>query len=97
MEEIKKEQVEELAILARLGLTEKEKVSLQVEMTSFLEYFSMLEEVDTSKIQPTNQVTGLGNVYRDDIIKKCKISVKDLLENVPDHEGTFIKVKKVLE
>lgn len=97
MKEITKDQVEELAKLARLGLTEDEKKSLAKEMTAFLNYVEMLQEVDTKNIKSTNETTGLRNVYRKDEIKDCNITPEDLLANVPELEGTFIKVKKVLE
>jgi len=97
MKEITKEQVRELAVLARLGLTEQEVVSLAKEMTDFLDYFQALEEVDTERVAPTSQVSGLKNVLRDDVRKVTKLNINDKLQNVPLREKDFIKVKKVLE
>lgn len=97
MKEISIQQVEDLAKLARLGLTENEKLSLAKEMTAILNYARMLDEVDTETVQPTSQVAGLYNVLRKDEIVPTDISVDDRLKNAPVKENTFIKVKKVLE
>lgn len=97
MKEISLKQVEELARLARLGLTEQEKASLAKEMTVILNYVQILDEVSTKNIQPTNQVTGLNSVLRKDEKIVSDILLKERLANVPATENTFIKVKKVLE
>lgn len=97
MKEISLKQVEELARLARLGLTEQEKASLAKEMTVILNYVQILDEVSTKNIQPTNQVTGLNSVLRKDEKTVSDILLKERLANVPATENTFIKVKKVLE
>ncbi|MEI7690129.1 MAG: Asp-tRNA(Asn)/Glu-tRNA(Gln) amidotransferase subunit GatC [bacterium] len=97
MKEITKEQVRELAVLARLGLTEQEVASLAKEMTAFLDYFQTLEEVDTEKVIPTSQVSDLKNVLREDVRRVSKITLNDKLQNAPSREKDFIRVKKVLE
>jgi aspartyl-tRNA(Asn)/glutamyl-tRNA(Gln) amidotransferase subunit C len=97
MKEISKQQVEELAKLARLGLTEKEKLSLAKEMTAILNYARMLDEVDTKNVQPTSQVTSLDNVLRKDEFTPSDIPIEEKLRNAPAREKTFIRVKKVLE
>jgi len=97
MKKITKEQVEELAKLARIGLTDDEKESLSKEMTTVLDYVQMLDEVETKNIHPTSQVTGLKNVLRDDKIKQSDISITERLKNAPDKENTSIKVRKVFE
>ena len=97
MAEISREQVKELAKLARVGLTKEEEESLAREMTSILNYVSELSEVDTSSVTPTSQVTGLLNVIREDELLVSGIKRDELLANAPDKENGFIKVKKVLE
>ncbi len=96
MNKITKEQIENLAKLARVGLTEEEKVALSSDMNAILEYVKQLNEVDTSKLEPTSQVTGLKNITRKDEIKKSELSREELLKNAPDTEDGFIKVKAVL-
>jgi len=97
MKEISKEQVEELAKLARLGLTEQEKTSLAKEMTSILNYVQILDEVDIKNVQPTSQITGLNNIFRNDKMLPSDIPIEKKLMNAPIKEKTFIKVKKVLD
>jgi len=97
MAEISKEQVKGLAKLARVGLTPNEEVSLAREMTSILNYVSELNEVDTSNVEPTSQVTGLNNVLCEDRVIKSEIGREELFANAPERENGFIKVKKVLE
>ena len=96
---ITKKEVEHVASLARLGLSEKEKDKLSRELNGILDYFEKLKEIDTKNIEPTAQVTGLTNVFRKDEnhheIDAEKI--KDILGQVPEREGNFIKTKPVFE
>ncbi len=97
MRKITKEQVEDLAKLARLGLTDAEKTSLAREMTVILEYSMLLDEVDTKGVQPTSQTTELKNIFRKDCKVISDIDINEKLQNAPVKEKSFIKVKKVLE
>ncbi|MDD5692953.1 MAG: Asp-tRNA(Asn)/Glu-tRNA(Gln) amidotransferase subunit GatC [Patescibacteria group bacterium] len=97
MKEISIQQVEDLAKLARLGLTEQEKTSIAKEMTEILNYAQSLNEVNTENVQPTNQVTGLDNVFRIDQKIDSDIPIESRLGNTPSVEDNFIKVKKVLD
>lgn len=96
MSKITVTEIESLAKLARVGLTEAEKTSLATEMSAILEYVRQLDEVDVSSVEPTSQVTGLTNVSRIDEISSCEISREELLSNAPETENGFIKVKQVL-
>lgn len=96
MSEITVKEVEALATLARVGLSEEEKVSLASQMTEILDYAKQLDKVDTSNVEPTSQVTGLNNVYREDVVVCSELSRDELLANAPESEGGAIKVKAVL-
>ena len=61
-----KEQVKHVAKLARLGLTDQEVEKFQTELSGILDYVEQLSEVNTDKVLPTAQVTGLSNVMRED-------------------------------
>jgi len=61
-----KEQVKHVAKLARLGLTDQEVEKFQTELSGILDYVEQLNEVNTDKVLPTAQVTGLSNVMRED-------------------------------
>lgn len=96
MDKITTNDIEKLAVLARLGLADKEKVSLASEMTAILDYVKQLDSVNVTGIQPTSQVTGLTNSTREDKMEKCDIMRDELFSNAPETENGFIKVKSVL-
>ena len=66
-----KQEVEHIANLARLELTEKEKEKFSTQLSSILDFVKKLQKVDLSKVEPTAQVTGLLNVTRQDAVEKC--------------------------
>lgn len=63
-------EIDRLADLARLNLALKEKAVLQKELTSILAWVDKLRAVNTKNIKPTNQITGLVNVTREDEVKE---------------------------
>lgn len=90
------ETVEHVAMLARLGLTDEEKATLQDQLSSVLDHISVLEEVDTDAIPPTAQVIELQNILREDVAGE-PLSLEDVLKNAPRTEDDFIKVNAVLD
>ena len=93
---ISREQVEHVAMLARLGLSDDEKARLQVQLSSILEYMAALSQVDTSTIPPTAQVIPLRNVMRDDVAVPS-LTVDQIMANAPEREGNFFRFPPVLE
>ena len=89
-------EVEHIALLARLGLGEEEKEVLREQLSDILDHFQILQEVDTTGVEPTSQVTGLVNVLREDI-KDGSLLQKEILANAPDTEDGFFKIRAVLE
>lgn len=87
--------VEHVAALARLGLTETEKESLREQLSSILEHIAVLNRLDTSDIPPTAQVIALDNVMRDDRVWPS-LSQEDVLRNAPGHRDGFFEVRAVL-
>lgn len=83
MTSLTKDQVLHIATLARLQLTSKEVDKMTTELSSILQYIDVLNEVDTSSIEPTSQVTGLTNALRDDIVKPSEAKPEDLLACSP--------------
>ncbi|MFX1485703.1 MAG: Asp-tRNA(Asn)/Glu-tRNA(Gln) amidotransferase subunit GatC [Promethearchaeota archaeon] len=92
---ITKEQVEHIAWLARIKLTEEQKHLFTAQFNDILEYFREIDEVDTSDVEPTYHVTGSKNVYRDDTPKEC-LPVEAALMNAPEKEKNFIKGPKMI-
>ena len=95
---LSKEEVEKIAILARLGLTEEEKEKFTAQLSSILDYVEQLKEINTEGVEPSAQVTGLENVMRDDVVKQCTKEVRDKLIKQASHsEDNLIKTKAVFE
>ena len=97
MSTITKEQVDHIAKLARLKLTDAQEEQMAKEMGSILSYIEKLNEVDTTGVEPTAQVTGLLNVFRNDVFGEQLGNPGDLIAAAPDHEGRYVKVKEVFE
>jgi len=95
MATLTKDDVLKLAQLSMISLSEEEVSKFQVELDEIVSYINMLSSADVSGLEPTNQVTGLVNVMREDEIKKT-VSADELLKNLPDREDNYIKVKRVL-
>lgn len=95
---ITREEVRHIAKLARLKLTEEEEKSFQKELSSILDYFNLLKEVDVKSSLLTQEKNGLiENVVREDKIKKQSPKSADaLLKAAPEEEKKHIKVKAVL-
>ncbi len=93
---ISREDVEHIAFLARLGLSDGEKQTFQEQLSGILEYMKTLTELDTSEIPPTAQVIPLTNVMRDDVVRPS-LTREQVLANAPEREGDFLRVPPVLD
>ena len=95
------DKVKNIAKLARLGIKESENAKFQKEISSILDYFKMLQDIDTSKIEPTFHSTE-EFIERTEIMRKDKAvplsedSAEELINSAPDKEKRYIKVKAVL-
>lgn len=96
MGKLTRDDVLKLAQLARISLTDTEADVFTAELSAILEYVEQLSAVDTEGLQPTNQVTGLTNVMRDDTVIDYGYEPHELLKNVPDVEANHIKVKRMI-
>jgi aspartyl-tRNA(Asn)/glutamyl-tRNA(Gln) amidotransferase subunit C len=90
------EQVEHVANLARLGLTEEEKERFAEQLSAILEYAEMLQGLDTEAILPTAMVVPLQNVLRPDVVTPS-LEREDALANAPRRDGEFFRVPAILE
>ena len=89
--------VQKLAQLSALTITDDQVQTLTNELNEILGYVEQLNEVDTDGVEPTYQVNGLENVTRPDEIKDMDVSQEDLLKNAPQQQDGSIKVPRVLE
>jgi aspartyl-tRNA(Asn)/glutamyl-tRNA(Gln) amidotransferase subunit C len=93
---LSKSEVQHIAQLARLELTEEEIARYQKQLSAILDYITMLQELNTDAVEPTSQVTGLQNILRSDT-QEQSLSNHEALANAPDKEEGFFKVKPVIE
>lgn len=89
-------EVEKIASLARIHLSENENVQLTSTLERILEYVAKLDNLDVAQIEPTSHVLPLKNVYRKDIVQPSLGQEGALSTAVKQHNGTF-QVPKVIE
>jgi len=88
--------VEHVANLARLDLSEAEKEQFAGQLNAILKYAEKLNELDTDGIEPTSHVLPLANVMREDA-EKPSWPIEKVLRNAPEAEDDHFKVPAVLE
>jgi len=88
--------VRHLAQLSNLQLSDDEITSLQTDLANILDYIDQLNEIDTSGVEPTYQVTGLENVWRDDTVDMSTVTRENLLALTSEQADNSIKVPQVL-
>jgi aspartyl-tRNA(Asn)/glutamyl-tRNA(Gln) amidotransferase subunit C len=85
-----------IAKLANLPLSSEEKTKFEKQLEETIKYVQELNDVDTSGIEPTSQVTGLENVTRDDIAKPSLTQDQALSNSKSSYNG-FLKVGAILD
>lgn len=93
---ISTDDVQHLAQLSSLQLSNTEVESLQKDLEGIIGYIQQLSELDTTGVEPTYQVTDLQNVWRNDVVNTYGIDRESLLSLAPATESQQIKVPKVL-
>jgi aspartyl-tRNA(Asn)/glutamyl-tRNA(Gln) amidotransferase subunit C len=88
-------EVEHIAKLARLELTEEEKRRFQVELGKIIEYFDQLKKLDTSNVPPMTHAVRIENVLREDE-SKPSLPVEEVLKNAPEKKESYFQVPKVV-
>ena len=96
MADITKDTVKKLAKLSSIGLSDQEVEVMTTELTSIVGFVEALQSVDVDGVEPTFQVTGLKDAFRNDEVNPNTISREELLANAPDQQDGYIKVPRVL-
>ena len=96
MATLSRPEVEHVAYLARLGLTDEELDRLEGELNHILDQYAILTELPTDNIPPTAQTIELENILRDDVARPS-LPVEDVLANAPARQGDFIVVPAILD
>lgn len=93
---ISDETIEYVGILAKLELSNEEKEQAKKDMGSMLDYIDMLNELDTTDVEPMSHVFPVNNVFREDVVTN-EDDRENILKNAPaQKEGSF-KVPKTVE
>jgi aspartyl-tRNA(Asn)/glutamyl-tRNA(Gln) amidotransferase subunit C len=93
---LSREEVQHIALLARLGLSEAEIEKFKLQLSDILENFEILEQADTSNLPPTTQSIALQNVLRPDEAR-ASYPVEDIVANAPQQDENCFKTRAVLE
>jgi aspartyl-tRNA(Asn)/glutamyl-tRNA(Gln) amidotransferase subunit C len=93
---ISRDDVEHVARLARLALTDAEVERMREQLSGILAYIDTLRGLDTANVEPTSHAVPLVNVMRDDEPRPC-LSQDEALANAPDRSDVFFRVPRIIE
>ena len=93
---ISRSEVEKVAALARLELSEDEVERLTEDLSSILSYIVKLEELDTANIEPTSHVVTMKTPYREDVVTN-QPSTDDAMANAPQSDDNYFVVPSIIE
>ena len=96
MATLSRSEVEHVAHLARLGLTDAELTVLERQLNHIVDQYAILAELPTDDIAPTAQTIELENILRDDVARPS-LPVAAVLANAPARDGNFIVVPAILD
>ena len=88
--------INHVASLARLKLTDAEKEQFEKQVGSIINYIDKLNELDTSSIEPTAHVLPISNVFREDQLR-TSLPREKALQNAPEKGDGFYRVPKIIE
>ena len=92
---VSKKDVEHVASLAHIELSDQEKALFTEQFNDILEYFKKIDAVDTNGVEPTYHVLDLSNVSRRDETKPS-LSTEEALRNAPKKEKKFLKAPRIV-
>lgn len=93
---ITKQEVDHVAKLARLELSEQEQEKFTDQLSNILTYVEKLNELNTAGVEPTSHVLDIKNVMRDDV-PAASLPQERALANAPDKAAGHYKVPKIIE
>ncbi len=91
---ISKQQVRHLAWLAKIDLSAEEEQILSKQIADVLDYFRVLDKVDTKNIEPAYLVRELRNIFRQD--RSRKANADEILKLAPTKKGRYVKAPKIV-
>ncbi|MHA1684745.1 MAG: Asp-tRNA(Asn)/Glu-tRNA(Gln) amidotransferase subunit GatC [Promethearchaeota archaeon] len=96
MSKINEQTVEHLGELARVNLSEVEKKEFTKQLSSILDFFSKISELDTDNVKPTYHVLEVNNVMRKDEVKES-LPQEVVLGNAPEKEKGYFKSPRIID
>ena len=93
---LSREEVQHIATLCRIGMTEADLATMPQELSHILELFEVLQELNTDNVPPTDHSVSSETVMRPDE-PRTSLSKEDVLSNAPRREGDLLRVNVVLE
>lgn len=96
MSRISVDQVKHVAHLARLAITEEEANTFTKQLDSIISFAELLNELDTTNVEPTAHVLEIKNVMREDRSQQG-LPLEEVLKNAPEHQDGQIKVPGIME
>lgn len=93
---VTKKDVEHVAKLARLGLTEEEKEVFTKQLSDILGYAEAINKIDTGSVQPTSHAIPMNNVFRDDRAIPCD-DTASIIRNAPAQKDNMFAVPRIME
>ena len=90
------EEIKQISVLTRIAMTEDELDLMRTQMSDILDSVAILNEVDTENVQPTGHSVDIKSIMRDDE-EQPSMTQDETLANAPQREGSFIRIKAVLE
>ena len=90
------EEIKEISVLTRIAMTDNELDLMRTQMSAILDSVAILNEVDTENVEPTGHSGDVKSVMRDDE-KQDSLTQEETLLNAPQREGSFIRIRAVLE
>jgi len=94
--QLSKEDIGQIAHLARLELTDEETDKLTGHMNRIMEYFAELQALDTEDVEPTSHVIPIENVLREDMARPS-FSTEDIVANAPEERDGCFVVPRIVE
>ena len=93
---VSRQEIQQVALLARLKLGEQELATFCAQLDDILNYVRQLQAVSTDSVEPTSHVLPLSNITRPDERRPC-LPPEALLAIAPARHGQLVKVPKVIE
>lgn len=93
---LSREEVQHVARLARLHLSDEELERMREQLDAILAYIDKLKELDVEGVEPTSHAVPLVDVMRDDELAPC-LPQETALANAPDRAGEFFRVPRIIE